>query len=843
MNAPDRIQELLAPGQMRVTGIDFIYVDPGQTTLDVYFLRPPGALTAPLTANPLNPEDIRIYAPSGGAPEMPVLSANWANVSGRDVLRIIVAEPGDFTLYNLFIDDLRIDPYFNDVSFSFKANCPSDLDCTPGPHECPPEEPVDFPVNYEARDFWSFRQALLDFASLRYPDWTDRLEADAGIMMTEVMSAMGDEMAYYQDRVSREAYLETASQRRSLVRHARLVDYEVREGTGARAWLDVTVKAGQSGDIPAGIDVWSVSDQGDKTDFEVGHGLAEVEHGKLYHVDALRNSFDPHIWDEDDLCLPVGATHLHIKGYHQANLPFDDFAGETDVTGGKWVLLRTMPLNPAQPARAHFVRLIDVVEERDPVFGEDITRLTWEPAQALPFELDLTVLTIRGNIIPVTAGKTCTAYFVTGADLTELTADEQTALLNAYNQAAPPVRAVERAGRDGSVTFLYTLPKSDISSLVWLGDEPQNAKPEISLHEVSFDGTCWINVRPWTARRSLIGINSAQAQDWHYTLDHGSWRRVAGYQRTAEEIVHRDYASNLGTTIQFGDGEFGLIPAGKTVFRVDYRLGNGRRGNVAAGALKFIADDRDPGPCDPALTNLDFLDNVTQLYPVENPLPAFGGMDPETPAEVRQKAPEAFRAITFRAVRPEDYAEAAERLPWVQRAGAEFRWTGSWLSAFVTPDPLGAVTLETGRRVALMDQLNRFRQAGREVIVSDPYYANLDLIINICVAPDAYLGEVKERVLEALLGKTGINPKPGYFSEDNFTFGTSLERSSLEAIIQAVSGVRAVEHIWFRRRGWFGWRRFYIMSYNPGPKTIIRVENDPLNPERGTLKLYLHGGA
>ena len=44
-------------------------------------------------------------------------------------------------------------------------------------------------------------------------------------------------------------------------------------------------------------------------------------------------------------------------------------------------------------------------------------------------------------------------------------------------------------------------------------------------------------------------------------------------------------------------------------------------------------------------------------------------------------APEAFRAVTYRAVRPEDYAEAAERLPWVQRAGATFRWTGSWLTA------------------------------------------------------------------------------------------------------------------------------------------------------------------
>ena len=166
--------------------------------------------------------------------------------------------PGDFTLYKLYINDSRIDRYFNDVTFSFKAHCPSDLDCEPPEHECPPEDEVDFPVDYRARDFWSFRRALLDFASLRYPDWKDRLEADAGIMLAEMMSALGDELAYYQDRIAREAYLETATQRRSLRRHARLVDYPIHDGLGASTWLDVTVEDGQNGLLPAGMDVWAV---------------------------------------------------------------------------------------------------------------------------------------------------------------------------------------------------------------------------------------------------------------------------------------------------------------------------------------------------------------------------------------------------------------------------------------------------------------------------------------------------------------------------------------------------------------------------------------------------------
>jgi hypothetical protein len=50
------------------------------------------------------------------------------------------------------------------------------------------------------------------------------------------------------------------------------------------------------------------------------------------------------------------------------------------------------------------------------------------------------------------------------------------------------------------------------------------------------------------------------------------------------------------------------------------------------------------------------------------------------------------------AVRPEDYGRQSERLPWVQRAQGTFRWTRSWLTAFVAADPQGAFNAE--RRAA-----------------------------------------------------------------------------------------------------------------------------------------------
>lgn len=845
MNVPDRITELLKRPDL--TGIDFIYVHPDQVTLRVFFLWDPGRHDPPVTPVPplplagaLTPADVRIYSPSGITPDIPVAQLDWIVVEGRDVLRLQTAFPGDFSLYQLRINDPRLDPFYNDVTFDFKANCPSDLDCAPPPPECPPDEWVDFPVDYQARDFWSLRQALLDFAGQRYPDWPDRLEADAGVMLAEVMSALGDEMAYYQDRIGREAYLETATQRRSLRRHARLIDYHLHDGLGAAAWLDVTVAENDSGDIPAGTDVWAIGESETKVDFEVGQGLADLFAEKMsdeeapynefqaknYAVAAERNEFQPHIWEEDQLCLPVGATGMYIKehraGYFE---PDDQIEGLPGQVPGKWALLKTVPDNPAQSARAHMVRVIKTVETRDPVLDADITHLIWEEEQALPFELDMTVLTVRGNMIPATAGKTFATYFIIGANAAELPPDAGEALRQ-VNDLQPVARAVERAGRDNHLSYLFTLPGTEQLSLVWRGNDPHQARPEVVLQEMYFDGVEWrIKNTEWEWTRSFLGVYSSQSQDTHFTLEDGSWRRVVGYRRAGEEFIHKDYAANEGVTIRFGDGEFGRIPPEKTVFRVVYRLGGTRRSNVAADTL-ILKDD--------------FPAFVTA---VSNPLPASGGLDAETPEELRRLAPDAFRAVTYRAVRPEDYAEAAERLPWVQRAGASFRWTGSWLSAFVTPDPRNAFTLEEVKRTTLVRHLDRFRQAGREAHVRNPLYADLDIEIDICASPDAYPGEIKARVMTVLLGKSGIRSKVGYFSADHFTFGTPLDRTTLEAAIQATPGVRAVENIRFRRRGWFDWRTFTDFSYDPGTEAIIRVANDPLHPEQGTLKLYINGGA
>lgn len=795
----DRAQAIRS--QTVVNGIDFVFVHPSQVLLDVHFLIPPstqlqqGVTAAAVHITPVEGDD--------GLPGVPVAGISWPAVGAETVLRIETAHPGDFRDYILHLD-AAVDRYFNDVRFSFKAACASPLDCAPAEGPCPAGDEVDADVDYLARDFWSFRRALMDFAAQRYPHWNDApLAPDVAVMLAEVMSALGDELAYYQDRIGREAYLESATQRRSLRRHARLVDYPVHDGLAGATWLDVTVVAGGSGPVAAGTGVEARDAGGGvRARYEVGRGLAEVIDGVVqYEVTVGRNRFTPHLWDEGDACLPAGATELYLAGAHAGDLPLDGV--EPGLPLGRWVLLQAVPVDPALPVHRAMVRLVEVEDLSDDVLGQPVTRIAWDRSQATRSQLDLGVLEVRGNLLPITPGRTEVRRFTIGP-------------------STDPVQqpsAVERDGPNRSVTYLFSLPGTEDEGLVRLGPDAERARPEIDLREVASPGD------PWRWRPSLLGVSSSQADDPDFTLDDGTWRRVVSYQRAGAEIVHRDYASADGATVRFGDGRFGRVPPVGTVFEATYRVGNGRAADVAAGSLTALAG-----------ATLAFVESVT------NPLAA-AGVDPQPAEEVRQLAPDAFRAVAYRAVRPEDYAEAAQRLEWVQRAGAQLRWTGSWLSAFVTPDPRRAATLPAGRRAELQAHVDRFRQAGRESHVLDPVYADLDVEVTVCVDPHFYAGDVHERVMAALVGAGPQAGPPGFFDPDRVTFGDPLDRSALESAVQRVPGVRAVEGIRLRRRGRFGWRELTELAYRVAHDEVVRVANDPLHPERGSLRLVTRGGA
>jgi uncharacterized phage protein gp47/JayE len=84
---------------------------------------------------------------------------------------------------------------------------------------------VTSPIDYTNKDFDSFRAAMLDYASRTFPEWTQASEGDFGVLLVELFAYCADILSYYGDRVANEAFLSTATQRRSVLNIADLLAY------------------------------------------------------------------------------------------------------------------------------------------------------------------------------------------------------------------------------------------------------------------------------------------------------------------------------------------------------------------------------------------------------------------------------------------------------------------------------------------------------------------------------------------------------------------------------------------------------------------------------------------
>jgi uncharacterized phage protein gp47/JayE len=94
---------------------------------------------------------------------------------------------------------------------------------------------------------------------------TARSPDDASIAMLDAWALVADVLSFYQERIANEAYLRTATERRSLVEIAALVGYRPRPGVAASAHLAFTLENGTDpAEIPQGTRVNSVPGPGEK---------------------------------------------------------------------------------------------------------------------------------------------------------------------------------------------------------------------------------------------------------------------------------------------------------------------------------------------------------------------------------------------------------------------------------------------------------------------------------------------------------------------------------------------------------------------------------------------------
>jgi hypothetical protein len=131
-------------------------------------------------------------------------------------------------------------------------------------------------IAYRIGTYASFRESMLE-EIVRTPELralTTRRDDDYTVTIIDLWAAVADVLTFYQERYANEAFLRTADRRESVSRLARLIDYKLRPGVAALAWLAFTADEGKSFRVDPRLRVQSVPGQDEQPQvFEALEGV------------------------------------------------------------------------------------------------------------------------------------------------------------------------------------------------------------------------------------------------------------------------------------------------------------------------------------------------------------------------------------------------------------------------------------------------------------------------------------------------------------------------------------------------------------------------------------------
>jgi hypothetical protein len=853
-----------------LNGIDFVEFEivlGPKFILHVHFLLPLPVGAYGLVADP---SPIHIH----GGTRIIGVAVKSATIGGApNILDVEVDEQGDFSEYLVSIGWARddggvwryafddLDRLFSVAAVNFRPGCPVDFDCKPV-DDCPPgtlDEPA---LDYLARDYASFRQMLLDLTAQRNPTWVERSPADLGIALLELFAYEGDQVSYFQDAVANEAFLDTARQRVSAKRHAKMVDYKMHDGRNAWTFVHLGVKG--AGKIPSGTQLVtkiSAPMRFDRTgaipvpqpvsppsfelspvtdeDYLTDPALAQVrvfETTAELVVDPLLNELHLHAWGNEQCCLPRGVTTAHVYGIDTVAKA----AVRPSIKAGDLLLLEEV-LGPetgaaadADPAHRCVVRVVSVNPDpsttavgpasdrmRDKLFLAALDPLTNEPkpvVAAVPIAQTLPLVEVTWRAEDAPTFPIClAAKLKDGTEVHRISVARGNIALADHGRTrsdsftfAPPITSEStfRLRLNQGPLTMQRPPKGDLSFDV------RDALAAVSLLRTTHSNGSTDFCKP------VADLLSSGASQLDFVVDVDDLARGV---------------------LRFGDGEYGQRLIDVKQIDATYRIGNGRPGNIGADSLAHIVKPQPP------LT----WPGAVEL--VRNPLPALRGKDPELIEQVRNYAPAAFRAKQFRAVTELDYKNAALTMPGVSGAVASFRWTGSWYTVYVGIDPTdpemvitdarGHTRLDDKFKQKVLDWLTRYRLAGYDLEIRSARYIPLDVSIQVCAKSGYFRGDVAHAVALALSAGVQHGGKPGLFNPANFTFGQPVYLSRIYAAVENVEGVESATVTVFHPHSSNPANELDNGSIPIGAWEIARLDNDPSNMENGTLTITAGGGS
>ena len=411
------------------------------------------------------------------------------------------------------------------------------------------------------------------------------------------------------------------------------------------------------------------------------------------------------------------------------------------------------------------------------------TAITWDIEDALPRPLRVTPLPsgdpaswLAGNVVLADNGQSGAPAVALGTVLPAL-----------------PFRPTMAASDITYAAPLPAAPAAPASAAALLHQDPAAILPQVTLTDSR--GAVW---RAWPSLLYAGAFSPA------FVLERGDGGTA---------------------TFRFGDGVLGRKPAPGTSFTAAARLGSGPNGNVPPGMLCQIVTSQ-------------------PVTAVSNPLPASGGALPEPGATAQLLAPGAYRR-QLRAVTAADYADLAERNPAVRTARAEVT-TGSGGAQFtVSVDTWLDIPDSAAVTAAVTAWLAPYRVAGTQYQVVPPAIVGLDIVLAVFCVAGSDLNGVRQRLAERFGNGMLPSGKPAYFNARNFTLGQQVILSDLVAAAVAVDGVA-----WINTDGRSD-PRLAFGTLQPaadyldtgiipiGPNALARADNDPAQPDNGSISFLV----
>jgi predicted phage baseplate assembly protein len=601
--------------------------------------------------------------------------------------------------------------------------------------------------NLDDRRFQELVDEAKRLVQQRCPEWTDHNVSDPGVTLIELFAWMTDQVVYRLNRVPDRHY----------VKFLELIGVSLFPATAARTSVTFWLSAPQPDTvtIPTGTQVATV-----RTDTTDAIAFATTDALPIVPCSLARfgSMVDGKTYRDHTETLAKGAD---IVGFHDVPEPGDAlYVGLSDAVPSNAVRLRF---------QAH-IEGVGVDPTHPPLAWEAWTGDDWEPCEldsdttgGLNRDGDVVVHVPRGHVASLIA-----------------------------KQRAGWLRARVTETEEGQPPYSASPTVTGLSAIT-IGGTTEAVNADLVANEeigiaAGVPGERFVLKRgPVVPADAPMVLEVSGDQGWV------EWMQVSDFAASGPEDRHFtvDLSSGevrLGPAVRLADGalrRYGATPAKGAHLRIrEYRVGGGRRGNVAARALTVLK------------ASIPFVNRV------ENRRPARGGVDGEDIENAKVRGPIRLRSRS-RAVTTEDYEQLArEAAPAVARVRAVAAGDGADAGAvrvLIVP----AAVSERGRLrfdqlvpapdtlQTITDRLEEARVIGTRANVEPPVYRGITVVARLRARPRVNPTRLQEEALTALFEY--FHPITGGPDGTGWPFGRPVNVGEVFSVLQALPGTEIVE--------------------------------------------------